>query len=226
METSLINLLCSTTPACQVQPGSVLPQGKGTDMSSFFTLLQGSLNEGPETPDQAMAMENLPGTRCLQSEDALTRSLDIIDALAFLPVLLTSQSPETGSNQMPVGPSSYPSDTVEDLLDAIVNALETGNTENLTKTLEQNKGLYELLSGQQTAASRDWLPIQAQASSDSNPEAGSEYAIRDGSGNANSISDAVASLIAALDMTDGKRSATPAEGRFRQRRKTEIRVSR
>ena len=199
METSLINLLCST-PSCQVQPGSTSPQGKGADTSSFLTLLQGSLNGGCQAPEPGTVIEKLSDGKHLSSADALSRSLDIIDALAFLPVLLTAQPRMDNDPEANAGTTSYSADTIEGLLDAIANALETGNVDDLKKTLEENKGLQDLLSGQTTGAPQNLLAAQGTGSTD--PAAGKDCIARDSRQGENSVGNAVASLIAALDAND------------------------
>jgi len=196
METSLMNLLCST-PSCRIQPGPSSSQGKASGGSSFSSILHGSLNQGHGTTFcGSTAPEISPPTKSLASDDALSRSLDVIDALAYLPVLLAAQS-QVNSAQTDIGNALFSPDDVESLLDAIANALETGDTEGLRKTLGENKGLQSLLSRQEAGAA-SLLRSQAQDTSD---QAGNALQGWD------SVSNAIASLIAALDAVNGGTSA-------------------
>ena len=187
METSLMNLLCST-PSCQIQPGTNPAQGKSSGGSSFSSLLQGSLGRGYGAPRCGTASEGVSHTGNLPSDDALSRSLDVIGALAFLPVLLTAQ-PQVTDAAADFRTGLFSVDALNDLLDAIANALETGDMEGLRKTLGENKNLQDLLSGQ-GMGNANLLPGEGSDSSDSAAKTGQTNS---------SVSNDVASLIAALD---------------------------
>jgi len=196
METSLMNLLCST-PSCRIQPGPSSSQGKAAGGSSFSSILHGSLNRGHGTTFYGSTVPEItPPAKSPASDDALSRSLDVIDALAYLPVLLAAQS-QVNSAQADIGNALFSSDDVGSLLDAIANALETGDTEGLRKTLEENKSLQDILSKQEAGAS--WLlPGETQDSSGPGANTGQGW---------DSVSNAIASLIAALDAANGGTSA-------------------
>ena len=148
METTLINALFAGT-AGATQNGVISLQGKGGDSPTFLSLLKGSLTAGTtrmETVEEnGAAVEGKPSA----STDALSKSLDIIDALAFLPIALAMnrqvRSTE-GTGQFP----TYSPDTIDGLLGAIATALETGDFQEVEKALEGNAGLQSLLSGRGT----------------------------------------------------------------------------
>jgi hypothetical protein len=170
MEANFINTLFSgaESPMPSRIPGS---QGKGSDGDSFLSILKSTIDvtqvNKPQLKGRACKDNADGGT----SADALSKSLDIMDALAFLPILLAMQPrangvvPSDSVDCRQEGPDSKGS--VNDFLSAITTALQTGNMEKVKKVLEGNETLKGILLGQQGAPD-DLLPafVAAQPQTD------------------------------------------------------------
>ncbi len=148
METTLANILLSK-PSNPQPPTLITGQEKGGSSDSFFKLLKSTIDGGKGTSDAkgTTGKSQKQGTGT-SSSDALSMSLDIIDALAFLPVLLTTQAQGNGNADSGQAFGSYSNGAIEDILGAIADALKTGNVKDVVKVLEGNKDLRGLLSGQ------------------------------------------------------------------------------
>ena len=147
MDTSFI-------PTCFQNTTDTTPQGlaalrcKETGSGTFLSLLKGTIGKDQAGSGIETASGRTPGLKQSASADALSKSLDVIGALAFLPVLLTRELQAGGAPTAGAGTRPYSEDTINGLLGAITNALKTGNMDDVQKALKGNEGLETLLSGQ------------------------------------------------------------------------------
>ncbi|MBA4416644.1 MAG: hypothetical protein C0392_01845, partial [Syntrophus sp. (in: bacteria)] len=151
METTFINGFFSGTQN-PVQSAAMGAKGKETDPDMFFTMLKGTIDcsqsdKAQETGGSGKGGVEDKNRKGGTSADALSKSLDIIDALAFLPILLTMKprvNSDTGDQQQ----TQTQPDSLNSFLSAITTALQTGNMEEIKKVLEGNETLKGLFSGE------------------------------------------------------------------------------
>ena len=165
MDTSLIQTFFPNAKDAG-QPGPAGMKGKDADSGTFFSLLKGSIGKDPSPWKIDVAGGQSRAGKQGASADALSRSLDVIDALAFLPVLLTMQPQAGDASTDGVQTQLYSGDTIKGFLGAIANALTTGNIEDVEKALKGNASLQALLSGQTGKGSTGKMVPEARSSAD------------------------------------------------------------
>ncbi|HEY3277592.1 MAG TPA: hypothetical protein VGJ94_13310 [Syntrophorhabdaceae bacterium] len=158
METSFATTLFGTQASPLAASSGV--NGTGKDPKAFLKVLKETMKgDSKGAHSHGTGGKGKSGTKAA-SADELATSLDILNALALLPVLLAARTSDSAGAGSAAGAEACSTQTMSDLLEAIAQALDTGNASGLLKALESDPKLRSLLSGGSGAPSGSSNPLQ------------------------------------------------------------------